>query len=116
MKFKTGVLGLVFVLGCAKGPASVAAEEPTDNIPQADLNNPTFQQVLGKVFEPKCLSCHGAGGRISLDSYASVKPNVALIREVVAANRMPPARVNNPLSAIEKDLLLRWIDQGALDN
>ena len=117
MNFKSLAVLTLLTVSCAKGPANVITQDNAEK-PQGDPNRPTFQDVQTQVIQPKCLRCHGAGGAggVSLETHADFKANVTLIRDVVASSRMPPARVNNPLSGEEKDLLLRHIDQGALEN
>lgn len=70
-----------------------------------------FAAVKAKVFDAKCLRCHGR----DLDTYENARP---LLREIdfrvrlEGAGQMPPAS-RPQLTAEEKQLLLDWIQAGA---
>ncbi len=69
-----------------------------------------FQTVFKAVLQPRCVSCHGISGEVNLETYESVKANLALIEEVLAARAMPPS---GPLPEDSTDLVLGWIRDGA---
>ena len=82
-----------------------ADEEWTDGIA-------TFSQLRQRVIGPRCASCHGFAGGVTLETYAQVFANLARIERVaLGANpTMPP---DGPLSAAEANLLRAWILAGA---
>lgn len=117
MKYKSTLMMVGVVFGCARGPASVTT--PQGEKPLNDPNKPTFTEVFGQVIGPKCATCHSAAGGnrggVNLETFDGVKANISMIKDAVAAGWMPP-RSQAALSGAEKDLVLRWIDQGALNN
>lgn len=95
-----------------------------------------FNRDIRPILSDKCFACHGpdsaqrkaglrldqreaATGKLRSGGSAVVpgKPDEsALVTRVFSADdgeRMPPVRSNKPLTAREKDLLKRWVAQGA---
>jgi mono/diheme cytochrome c family protein len=79
-----------------------------------------FAEVNSQILVPHCVSCHGASGGISLETYAQVRttllegdPLGSLIYDAVVQERMP--KNTTPLSADQKKLLFDWIKGGALE-
>jgi hypothetical protein len=102
-----------------------AADQPVD-----------FNREIRPILAKKCFACHGpdeehreAGLRLDLQEGATAKlesgavaivagdsAKSELVRRVTSADdgeRMPPAETGITLTAEQKDLLKRWIDQGA---
>ncbi len=99
-------------------PRKAAAEES-----QA-VGGVTFSRDVAPVFYARCVGCHrpGQAAPMSLMTYDEVRPWVKSIRQVVAEGRMPPWHADpafgrfvndRSLAAEEKDLIERWIAQGA---
>lgn len=116
MKYKATVLMMGLVLGCARGPAAVISS-PTEK-PLADPDRPIFSEVFSLVIGPKCATCHsiagGNRGGLNLETYDNVKAQIALVKDAVGAGWMPP-RSRPPLTPDERDLVLKWIEQGAVN-
>ena len=84
----------------------------------------TFSKHIASIFQTHCVSCHRPGeiGPFALTSYDEAVGWAAMIREVVAEQRMPPWHADSKhgefindtrLSDEEKDLIYRWVDAGA---
>lgn len=76
----------------------------------------TFQMVQNQVLNQSCLMCHskaaGNLGGINLETYQSVFPVRANIRDEVVTKGMPLAPAH-PLTDAQAELIVRWIDAGA---
>lgn len=73
-----------------------------------------FETVRKEVFEPVCLNCHMFSKDHPFDSYQNVKDHIVKIRATVSAGTMPPPK-KVTFDPKLKDLLLKWIDQGAAE-
>ncbi len=126
MRFTTALaLVLLAILLTIAGAVAVAAEPPVD-----------YNRQIRPLLADHCWKCHGpdatqrqAGLRLDVRESAtaaaesSARPIVPgrpdkseLVRRINAADpgeRMPPADENKPLLAADKQLLARWIDEGA---
>lgn len=85
---------------------------------------PTYTKDIAPLLNSRCVECHRAGeaAPMPLTNYKEVRPFAKAIREAVLANRMPvwladPAhgkfRNDRRLSALEKDVISRWVAAGA---
>lgn len=116
------ILLAALLTGCGynntKTPIPLASP---DQVKPDDTNStPTkldFAAIKSKIFGPKCLSCHsdktGNKGGINLETYEKVKPIVDDILAEVKNNTMP--KQSAPLSAADKNILEKWIKEGALE-
>ncbi|MGE0526222.1 MAG: c-type cytochrome [Bdellovibrionales bacterium] len=84
-----------------------------------DANVHHFPEIQSRILQAKCLSCHGPGNKVPLDSYTNVmrmvlrgEPRFSLLYETVVTNVSPP---HEKLDAGLGDLLFQWITQGALN-
>lgn len=106
---------LVFLSGCNQNLGSVPLESIEAAVTDpAALSAVTFADVKEKVFVPHCLKCHATDtqkGDIDLEQFETASASAAMIRDEVAADRMP--RRAPPLPAELKALLFAWIDAGA---
>lgn len=75
---------------------------------RADLS---YSYVSQKVLGPKCISCHGGSGGVSLESYQSVLQHLGNIKKVVFQTQTMPK--NGGLNQQEMSILWTWIDMGA---
>lgn len=78
------------------------------------------------VLERRCVSCHREGGVApwAMNSHHMVKGWAPMIRETLLTMRMPPGQIDNAfidkfvdvhfISDDEKEILVNWIDQGAM--
>jgi hypothetical protein len=76
--------------------------------PAAQVVVPSFSEVATRVFEPKCVRCHGHYGE-----YASVLQDIDEINEHAILTRQMPKEPETPLTKDQFDLLKNWIDHGA---
>ena len=83
----------------------------------------SYSKEIAPLLESKCVGCHSPGniGPFTLSSYQKVKGHGEMIKEVLAARRMPPwdadpryghFKNDRALSVAQKKLLLRWIGEG----
>jgi peroxiredoxin len=83
----------------------------------------TYGGQIARIVQERCAECHRPGqiGPMPLLSYDDVSSWAAMIKEVVAAKRMPPWYADpahgvfsnkRSLSHEERDTLLAWIDAG----
>jgi hypothetical protein len=95
----------------------------------ADAPPVRFSRDVLPIFAENCFQCHGPDekarkGKLRLDDRAGllsvVKPGKSgaseLVRRINAAaddGHMPPAKANRTLTAAQKELLRRWVDEGA---
>ena len=85
-----------------------------------------YSTEIQPIFNANCTSCHGSSGGLSLSSYSNLKAgNVVvsgngtgslLIKKLKgeAGTQMPKG--NTPLEDATINLIITWIDEGALDN
>lgn len=81
-----------------------------------------FNREIVRIFERKCLSCHGPGGlAMPLATYREARPWSRAIREELLEGRMPPwpaargyAALQNDISLTPRELstILTWVDGG----
>ncbi len=69
-----------------------------------------FATVNTQVFESSCTRCHDFSSKLDLQSYANIKQHLSKVQWAIANDKMPPKK---PLSPELKDLVIKWIDQGA---
>ncbi|HEX5481168.1 MAG TPA: cytochrome c [Terriglobia bacterium] len=50
----------------------------------------TYTRDISRIFDRRCISCHGEGSSIPLTSYQEVRPWAVDIKEQVLARKMPP--------------------------
>lgn len=114
---RDGLLLVVGVLMGAVGCSESAA--PTDDAI-------TYHQHAAPILSRYCAGCHVAGGiaPFALDDYATAKQNAYMMRLAVEKGTMPPwlpndaglpLRYSRKLRPEDHDLLLRWIDGGAVE-
>ena len=69
-----------------------------------------YNSLKTQIFAPKCISCHGGAGGVTLSDYASAKSVLQLIEEQAVVERaMPP---QGPLTDDERALIQAWVDAG----
>ena len=118
------------------GLVSPAWAEPRRNGDVTVANEISFDRDVRPILSNHCWKCHGPDAQerkagLRLDQRESAikpaesgksaivpkKPNDSeLLRRVLSSDSdelMPPASENKPLSAAQKDILKRWVEQGA---
>jgi hypothetical protein len=84
----------------------------------------SYEKDIAPILSSKCQNCHTQKARYKpfFEDYESVRGWAAMIRETLFSDRMPPyswdplyGKIKNDisLSAEEKGMLVRWIDEGA---
>lgn len=83
--------------------------------PQSSLESGglSYARINERVLIPRCVSCHGNSGGLSLESYASVKAAISEIEERALRDRDMPPRSSGALTQAEASLLSEWIAAGA---
>jgi uncharacterized membrane protein len=75
-----------------------------------------YENVQREVISPRCLKCHSDAGMndgdINLETYENVVGSINLIESEIRSGSMPRPRTN-PLTLVQKDLILNWIAVGA---
>jgi len=102
--------------------------EITDPAPMnIDITNvPEYHRDISPLIDRKCNNCHrpGTAAPFSLQTYADVSANTAMIERVIQDETMPPWYAssrhgtfqNDPsLSSDEKSKLFRWIHSGRME-
>lgn len=93
--------------------------EPGADAPQMEATRVSFQNVIAPLIANKCGRCHvsQASGGTQFTSAAELSahvfpgdPSRSYLYELVANDTMPQG--NNKLTADEKQMLKRWIEQG----
>jgi hypothetical protein len=84
--------------------------------------NLTYTRDISRIFEKRCVACHGSGASIPLTSYAEVRPWAVDIKEQVLSRQMPPWGAvkgfgdlihDNGLSQEELLIIAGWVVGGA---
>ncbi|MBM4077380.1 MAG: DUF1549 domain-containing protein, partial [Planctomycetes bacterium] len=106
----------------------------TSNLFAADPRPIDFRREIQPILSSRCFQCHGPDeshrkGDLRLDTPEFLKKSDSpvirlgnsksspLIHRIISTNadeRMPPLESNRTLSPTEIDLLVRWIDEGAV--
>ena len=78
---------------------------------------PVYGDVADLIFTPRCVHCHSDAnpndhGGINLETYDSVKMNLADVLGEVEGGTMPP-KPNHPLDAADRVFLRAWANGGA---
>lgn len=132
------ILAGVCVLPLAISPPPVRQEKPKQSSPspaRPSIDPVDYQRDILPILSSKCFACHGPDAaarkaRLRLDDRVSatrptksgasaVVPKRArkseLVRRIFAQDdeRMPPAKTGKALTLAEKELLKRWIEEGA---
>src|SRR5438132_2246226 len=129
-------LWMAAVVLCAAAVAGQPSTSKPSSSDSAELARDDFNQLVRPILSAHCFKCHGpdstarkAGLRLDRRETATAtlesgsvaivpgKPEASeVVRRIFAADesvRMPPASANKPLSGEQKQILRRWIAQGA---
>jgi uncharacterized membrane protein len=100
-------------VGAAALVALAIGLEPDDE-PTGGGAAVTFSEVQA-IVEQRCLTCHagdGAPAGVTLDDPAVIEARAEEIRSVVTSRVMPPGNQTGMTDA-ERDVIARWVEQGA---
>jgi uncharacterized membrane protein len=81
-------------------------------VPASLVNSVSYSMVAGKVFQAKCVSCHGSSGGVSLETYDSAHAALDRIKRVVFTETTMPKAPGPALSQDELMILAAWIKAG----
>ena len=74
-----------------------------------------YQMVRTQVIGLRCISCHSDAGEnqgaINLETYENVFEQKEAIKDAVGSGAMPLSK--RPLTFIQKEILLSWLEKGA---
>ncbi len=126
MKVPVLLPAALLLLGALAPPAS-ASNPNTSGTASTDLpDQVSFTEHIAPVFMARCVTCHRPNdvAPMSLLSYAEARPWAKSIRQEVQSRQMPPWDADPrfgefandiSLSDREVELILRWVDQGAVE-
>lgn len=107
----------VCIYSCSKDQAASPEPESPDN-EEVTVENVSYNNFVGVLFESNCSSCHApqgsASGRWAFSGYASVRDNAARINNVVLVTRTMP--LGGSLTARERTLLQAWFERNTPEN
>jgi uncharacterized membrane protein len=109
------LLFILFVGSLAACSYRVEKDEDTRGVirPSAELvAKVSFADVYRTVLQPKCISCHGTSGGVSLETYASTKNFLGKIHDTVLIQRRMPLAPVAPLTREELELVAAWVEAG----
>lgn len=81
------------------------------NLPEEIISELSYGVVAQKVFNARCVSCHGTSGNINLESYSEVIKNLDAIKRTVFIVKTMPKK--GSLTQEELSYLWNWIKLGA---
>ncbi|MCB0379561.1 MAG: hypothetical protein KDD33_13800 [Bdellovibrionales bacterium] len=96
----------------AGAPEVVNQDTDTDK-PAPVTKNISFIEIKSKILKPyNCVACHS-----HFNDYGSVKQSLGAIASLVTSDKMPFPKIKGGqvalVSATDKNLLLKWVSQGA---
>ena len=100
----------------SKPPVEPPTNPPTPPTTPPEVEFISYEMVNTKVIQPRCLGCHseagGNRGDVNLETYENVAALAATIEVEIKSGSMPRPK-NKPLTAEQKELILKWIANGA---
>ncbi|MGZ3688045.1 MAG: hypothetical protein ACXVBW_07085 [Bdellovibrionota bacterium] len=99
--------------GAPEGPPSASPTPRPSPSPSvaARRAHVSFASVSERVLGPRCVSCHGNSGGLSLEGYEEVKSSLPRITQAALTDKtMPP---DGSLTDQEREILSEWISAGA---
>lgn len=73
----------------------------------------SYQLINESILKPKCISCHGDSGSVSLETYSEVYGHIEKIKNVTITTRKMPKSPYPGLTNAELELFATWIMVGA---
>lgn len=102
---------LFFITGCRyRYPNNLEKLNQEMSLPKEEQLKLSYNLINQKVIQPKCISCHGNAGGVSLETYSDVLHALKGIRSSVFITKTMPKR--DYLTDEEKRLLWNWIALG----
>lgn len=100
--------------GGGGGSSDISSPEGSGVISQASAELTYFDHTKD-IIDSRCVTCHNEGGQapFSLSTYAQVAAKQSAMVYALETGSMP-VQGFAPLSSTERDLLLQWLDKGAV--
>ena len=96
--------------------------------PLFSMSQVDYSSQIQPIFNSNCVSCHQGSasyfGGLSLENYAAVTAggiteggiiSTGLLENYISTGYMPPYGSGTSLNANEVDLIIQWINEGALE-
>lgn len=125
---RSACLGALCLSGCWLTPELPegfgVCEATSEPKPESPIDQPTYHRDVRPIVDAACVGCHVDGGiaPFSLSDYASVRSFGPLMLTAIDSGAMPPWPPSNcctpllherMLSAEDRAVLERWLEQGA---
>ncbi len=101
------------LISCGPPTHKAFKESEILNPPQKVIESASFNELYLRVLEPKCIGCHGASGKVNLETIEGARKVLAQIRQSVLIDRKMPKAPYTELSFEELQLVSAWIKAGA---
>ena len=98
---------------------------PTPTPTPISSTAPTFSSIKANILQSNCVSCHSGSlpaGGYNFSTYGGVRtavdtgnPTFSLLYSKIQSGQMPPSPAS-PLSSDQANVILQWIEAGALNN
>lgn len=97
------------MVGCYYSAVNYTKDDENQkyNLPTEKISELSYAVLAQKIFIPKCVSCHGTSGNISLENYGDITRYKDLIKKSVFVEKTMPKR--GKLSDEELAYLWNWI-------
>lgn len=108
-----GIFISTLLFGCSYSKMKDPALEGNNSrfsLPADQRANLSYAYLAQNVLTPKCVSCHGTSGGVSLESYQAVVGHAANVKKTVFETHTMPK--NGSLSEREMSVLWTWIEMG----
>lgn len=106
------VLGVIAWTGCSYHVDKNPLDNSALDIPTELIEKVSYQDVYSKVFQPRCIGCHGSSGGVNLETYQSARSFLSRIHQSAIIERKMPKAPYPPLSRDELQLLAAWVEAG----
>lgn len=84
-------------------------------VSEALIRSISYQEVNEKVFQPKCIGCHGSSGGVNLETYKSASSHLEGIKNSTVVRRTMPRSPVKSLTKNELELVAAWVAAGGPD-
>lgn len=84
-------------------------------VSEALIRSISYQEVNEKVFQLKCIGCHGSSGGVNLETYKSAASHLEGIKNSTVVRRTMPRSPVKSLTKNELELVAAWVAAGGPD-
>lgn len=103
------ILAGLALFGCKASHETFEKPNVGLEVPQKLVESVSFNELFIKVFEPKCIGCHGTAGNVNLESWQSANAALGKIEKAVLVSHTMPKSPFTVLSAEQLMLVAAWI-------